>query len=102
GYPLEKLAPSRPDREVVIEGGAPVLIMAEIPDAGINRLILLGDLPRPIARCIVRDDQLEVGVGLCQQSIQRLCKETLAVVDGQAEREARRRDTHFAPSGTAW
>ena len=72
GHPLEELAPALLDHEVVIEGGTAVLAVMDVPHAGINRLVLPGDLAGPIGRAVVGDDQLEVGEGLRQQGIQRL------------------------------
>ena len=66
GHPLEELTTSLLHYEVVIERGATVLGVMDVPHPAIDRLIVPGDLSRPIGGAVVGNDQLEIGERLRQ------------------------------------
>ena len=64
----------------------PVLELSEValvdrePDAGVASCVVADNAGRSIARLVVADDQLEVGVALCENALDRLRDVPLAVV----------------------
>jgi len=105
GHPLEELAAGLRDHEVVIERCAAVSPVVDVSHPGVDGLVLPGDGGSTVGGAVIRDDQLEVGKGLRQKSVQRRSKETLAVVDRQTQREPGRPSSRChvtAPAAELW
>ena len=85
--PLEVLPPRQGHQQVVVGAGADVDGLPHVADARVPLGVRTADLLGAVARGVVADDQLVVGVGLGQQRVQRLGEVLLAVVDGQADGE---------------
>lgn len=97
--PLEQLAAALGEHVVVVGRGADVPGEPDVPDARVLRGVPAADVPGPVGRGVVGDDQLEVLVGLAEQGVERLGEVLLAVVDGQADTEPGRGGHDVLTSG---
>jgi hypothetical protein len=82
--PFEVAAARLLKDEVEIPRGPEIAFLPIVANASVPRGIRLAERWRRVGRCVVRDDQLEIGEGLRQDRFNRLGEVELAVVDGEA------------------
>jgi len=81
GGPLEQLAPGLLDQDVMIRRASDVARLPDVPDPRVLLRVATADIRGPVRRGVVRNDQLEVLIGLPEQSVERFGQVLLAVID---------------------
>jgi hypothetical protein len=97
GCPLEKLATSDPDQEIVIRDHTNIARLADIANSGIPLGVPVADLGGAIGRGVVRDDKFEILVTLAKDRVDGLGEEVLPVVNRKPDAQPGN-CTHGQPS----
>ena len=100
GGHLEQLAPSLRDDEIVVWLQADVAWLTDIPDPGVPLPVVTANVRGAVGGSVVRNDQLEVLIGLAEQSLQRLGEQVPSVIDRKPETQPGN-CAHVPPAGGA-
>ncbi len=94
GVPAEVVAARMLEHAVVVPRRTTIFLASQQDDTWISGDHLLDDLDRAVSRCVVGDDQLEVGERLVEHAANRLLHVALTVEDRQADRDPRHQIDH--------
>ena len=83
--PLEVLPAGEMEALVEVRSCADIRRVAYIADPGVAGVPPAGDLLRPVGGGVVRDDQLEIRVGLAENRPNRLVEVGIPILDGQTD-----------------
>src|SRR5262249_56037943 len=84
--PLKILTRCAMKHFIEICGGADITFLLQIADALVLFGVIAANVGGRVGRCIIRDNQLEIAIGLPEYRFDRLRYESFTIPDGHADR----------------